>query len=1125
MALVSPGVEVNVIDESFYTPASAGTVPMIFVASAENKQNSSGTGIAQGTLKENAGTPYLLTSQRDLADLFGDPVFQTDNNNNPINGGELNEYGLQAAYSALGVTNRLWVTRADIDLGALEPSAAEPAADPADGTYWLDTAQSAYGVFEWNGASRSDGGQIFESKSVITITDENDLTSAGTENGVYASGDESPKRPKGSIGAVGDYALVFADTTVIRLFYRNSKGNWVLVGSDKWIASYPTVTGSTDTDLENITASRTFDINGSPVTVESTDTLEDVAATITDAGGPPGVSADVVRGALELYSDGTSADTDSTVTGEITLAEREGEDAVLSNLGLEEGTFYPPALQISKHTEVPRFKRIDSVPRPSGSVWIKTTEPGGGARWRMKVYNEGTQLWEQIEAPLYESNAEAIYDLDVTGGGEEIPNGATYVQYNVAGDEFPDATFKVYRRFGVLPTTYTTGEVSGVDQGTYNITVEATQPASEVFEGLFTFDVEVGEFTTDEEAAELFADGVNSSGITGLSASVANGRIRMSHATGGDIRISAADSDTLAEFGFNADDNNISEIPGSDALQISLWGATERSSSTAFYTASDDEVTALTADDTLWYNSVVDEVDLMVHDGFTWVGYRSETSPYYVSDSEERTDPNGPLVSASRPLSQSDGGTLRTGDVWVDTSDIENYPQIYIYDAEIENVPPEQKWQLVDKTDQTSEDGILFADVRYSTSGETSGEAATIQELLESNYLDPDAPDPALYPRGMLLWNLRRSGFNVKRFVRNYIDLQADNPRFNSGEDQDVNESMRNYYPHRWVTESANQNDGSGSFGRIAQRKVVIQGLQAMLNSNEDIRDKESRRFNLMATPGYSELIGEMITLNFDRGLSSFVIGDAPARLTPDATSLNNWATNVANAVEDNLNGLVSRDEYMGIFYPWGFTSDNFGNNVIVPPSHMMLRTMILSDQVSFPWFAPAGTRRGGITNASSVGYINDEGEFVSTVLNEGQRDVLYSNNVNPLTFLTGAGLVNFGQKTRARGASALDRINVSRLVIFLREQLDLLAKPYIFEQNDKITRDEIKQAAESLMLELVGQRALYDFLVVCDESNNTPSRIDRNELYLDIAIEPVKAVEFIYIPLRLKNTGEIEAL
>jgi phage tail sheath protein FI len=191
----------------------------------------------------------------------------------------------------------------------------------------------------------------------------------------------------------------------------------------------------------------------------------------------------------------------------------------------------------------------------------------------------------------------------------------------------------------------------------------------------------------------------------------------------------------------------------------------------------------------------------------------------------------------------------------------------------------------------------------------------------------------------------------------------------------------------------------------------------------------------------------------------------------------------------------------------------------------MILRTIALSDQVSYPWFAPAGVRRGGITNATAVGYVDAEGEFNSVALNVGQRDTLASVKINPITFITGTGLVNYGQYTRARAASALDRINVARLVVYLRRQLNALAKPYIFEPNDKITRDQIKSAAESLMLELVGQRALYDYVVVCDESNNTPARIDRNELYLDIAIEPVKAVEFIYIPLRLKNTGEIAAL
>ena len=212
-------------------------------------------------------------------------------------------------------------------------------------------------------------------------------------------------------------------------------------------------------------------------------------------------------------------------------------------------------------------------------------------------------------------------------------------------------------------------------------------------------------------------------------------------------------------------------------------------------------------------------------------------------------------------------------------------------------------------------------------------------------------------------------------------------------------------------------------------------------------------------------------------------------------------------------------------FYPNGFTTDLSGTNAVVPASHMMLKTIAISDQVSYPWFAPAGVRRGGITNATAVGFITDEGEFQSVALNTGQRDTLASVKVNPLTFIVGSGLVNYGQYTRARNASALDRINVARLVIYLRRQLSILAKPYIFEPNDKITRDEVKGAVEALLLELVGQRALYDYIVVCDTSNNTPARIDRNELYLDVAIEPVKAVEFIYIPLRLKNTGEIKGL
>ena len=100
----------------------------------------------------------------------------------------------------------------------------------------------------------------------------------------------------------------------------------------------------------------------------------------------------------------------------------------------------------------------------------------------------------------------------------------------------------------------------------------------------------------------------------------------------------------------------------------------------------------------------------------------------------------------------------------------------------------------------------------------------------------------------------------------------------------------------------------------------------------------------------------------------------------------------------------------------------------------------------------------------------------------------------------------------------------MARLLAFLRGRLETIGKTFIFEPNDQITRNEISNAISNLLNDLVAKRGVYDYLVVCDESNNTPARIDRNELYVDIAIEPVKAVEFIYIPVRIKNTGEIAA-
>ena len=1105
MALVSPGVEVQVIDESFYTPAEPGTVPIIFVATGENKLNGAGTGIAPGTTKANAGKPYLLTSQRELVDTFGDPTFYVDNNNNPIHGGEQNEYGLQAAYSYLGVSNRAYVVRADIDLGALNASSTATTDNPTDGTYWLDTGTTRYGVFEWDGSALSVSnitGQSFGSKTPVVITDTTKVVD-------YAGEDYTPV---GSEGAIGDYAVV-AVTTVPTMWYKSpgnagagvSVGQWVVVGSPEWKASWPSITGGTVgtgtfTPGDTVTLSSTTGLSGT-ITIGVTGDGSEFVTDFNAAASGDGLTAQIVDSVLYIYNDGSSHD-------EFTIG---GTGTALADGGITAGQYYSPKFLAQPHTQIPDY----SV-RPTGSIWMKTTTPNSGADWKVKVFNADSELWETVDAPIYKTNHEAIKELDNAGGGANLIATDLYVMTNVtenaSGSELAD--FTIYKRNGTGATTITSVAVtaSTFTAGTGDFTL------SESIKGSATMSTPVNVTfvptgaTTD---AEKLATGINAAGLTNVTASVNSAnKVVITHKLGGEIRIvdtntKFANAFTPYDYADGTGTANFYDTPDGTAntYVASLWKELT-------YTASDDAPTALAANGALWYSSVIDEVDLLVHNGSKWVGVNHPDSQYYTGTAATQPDAAGPIVSATEPVDgdRSDGLDLVTGDIWISTADLENFPKIYRWNNTL------NKWIELDTTDQTTENGVLFADVRYNTAGANSGTAGAIEDMIVSDYVDPDAPDPVLYPKGMMLWNLRRSGFNVKRFERNYIDITADNIRYGD-------EDMSGYYPHRWVTESGNEADGSGSFGRKAQRKVVVQALQAMLNENQDIRDDESRIFNLIATPGYPELIGEMITLNYDRGLTAFVVGDSPMRLTPDATSLNEWATNVNTAVEDNDIGLVSRDEYMAVYYPSGFTSDNAGNNIVVPPSHMVLRTIALNDQVAYPWFAPAGTRRGGVTNATSTGYINSEGEFVATALNEGVRDTLYQNNVNPITFLTGAGLVVFGQKTRARNASALDRVNVARLVVYLRSQLNTLAKPYLFEPNDKITRDEIKQQVDSLLVELVGLRALYDFLVVCDETNNTPSRIDRNELYVDIAIEPVKAVEFIYIPLRIKNTGEIAGL
>ena len=151
--LISPGISVSVTDESFYAGAGQGTVPLFVVATAENKTDPSTiSSTAIGTTSANVGKPYLIGSQRELISTFGTPSFYSAGST-MLPGDERNEYGLLAAYSYLGIANRAYIVRAGVDLAELTGTASVPTSNPADGTYWLDTTSTDWGVYQSGGAN------------------------------------------------------------------------------------------------------------------------------------------------------------------------------------------------------------------------------------------------------------------------------------------------------------------------------------------------------------------------------------------------------------------------------------------------------------------------------------------------------------------------------------------------------------------------------------------------------------------------------------------------------------------------------------------------------------------------------------------------------------------------------------------------------------------------------------------------------------------------------------------------------------------------------------------------------------------------------------------------------------
>jgi phage tail sheath protein FI len=268
------------------------------------------------------------------------------------------------------------------------------------------------------------------------------------------------------------------------------------------------------------------------------------------------------------------------------------------------------------------------------------------------------------------------------------------------------------------------------------------------------------------------------------------------------------------------------------------------------------------------------------------------------------------------------------------------------------------------------------------------------------------------------------------------------------------------------------------------------------------LANQDDYRFNVILTPGlidsgaFSSTVTSIISNTQNRGDSIYVMDQNPYNST------------VGNAVTA---ASTRNTSYAATYWPWVQTVDpDSGARVFVPASTMIGGVYAFNDSVSEPWFAPAGINRGGLSNVIRA----------EQKLPQSSRDSLYSGNVNPIATFPGTGVVVYGQKTLQKQASALDRVNVRRLLIALKSYISQVANNLVFEQNTIATRNQFLSQVNPYLESVQQRQGLYAFKVIMDDSNNTADVIDRNQLVGQIYIQPTKTAEFIYLDFNILPTG-----
>jgi hypothetical protein len=300
----------------------------------------------------------------------------------------------------------------------------------------------------------------------------------------------------------------------------------------------------------------------------------------------------------------------------------------------------------------------------------------------------------------------------------------------------------------------------------------------------------------------------------------------------------------------------------------------------------------------------------------------------------------------------------------------------------------------------------------------------------------------------------------------------------------------------------------TGTFAAGANFYHNINGTntQGLVASNYDnminlLSNRDEFRFNLLVAPGltsnlHTAKINTIISNTQERGDSLFI-----ADLT-DYNGTVGEAITQAQAIDNS---------YVAAYWPWlNIVDPATGKYVWVPASTLIPGVYANNDNISAPWFAPAGINRGGLSTVLRAQY----------KLTQGQKDDLYTNNINPINTFPKQGVVVFGQKTLQKGNSALDRVNVRRLLIELKGYIGQLADNIVFEQNTSQTRFSFTNKVDPYLKSIQQRQGLYAYKIVMDESNNGPDVIDRNQLVGQIYIQPTRTAEFISLDFVLLPTG-----